>query len=221
MATQNSINKSTESLTVNPSSGDSYIQHSVAGVSKWRTGNDSTDDSYRISTSTLGSSDSLIMTSSGERTLPLQPAFLAYLTSAKTNVTGDGTAYDVIDYTEIFDQGNDFNTVNGNFIAPISGRYLLSFIVTYTSISASNTAGNLSSIQTSNRIYYSMLLNYAAIRDSASNRVSLSFSTMADLDAGDGSLVRLIVTGGTKTVGLFNGSSSADPRVVFSGSLIC
>jgi len=54
----------------------------------------------------------------------LKPSFSAYLSSTQNNVTGDGTTYQVICDTEIFDQAANYNNATGIFTAPITGKYL-------------------------------------------------------------------------------------------------
>lgn len=56
-------------------------------------------------------------------TLPVQPAFAAYLATDLSNVTGDGTAYTIISWTEIYDRNSDFVPATGTFTAPVTGIY--------------------------------------------------------------------------------------------------
>jgi len=128
MATQNSIYKKTQDLTVDPgASGDSFVQFDINGTGEFRVGVDDTDDSFRISQgSALGTNDTFIMTAAGERTMPLQPAFLAVLSTTQNNVTGNNTKYSYVCDTEVFDQNSDYNNTTGIFTAPVTGRYVIS-----------------------------------------------------------------------------------------------
>jgi len=63
----------------------------------------------------------LKIAATGEVTLPNVPAFRAYK-SAANKVTTTGANIWVCD-TEIFDNGNDFNTSDGKFYAPVDGYY--------------------------------------------------------------------------------------------------
>ena len=73
-----------------------------------------------------------------------QPAFLAYLGTNDTAVTGNGANYQLgtnIALTKSFDQWNNFNT-NGTFTAPFTGRYLFTGTICLL-VSAAMTNGYL------------------------------------------------------------------------------
>lgn len=130
--TQNSINNSASQLTIDPgASGDSFTQYDINGTGEFRIGvDDDASDAFKISQgSALGTNDTFIMTPGGQRTLPLQSAFLATLQSNDNNVSGTGTVYKIgtnVAWTETFDINSDFNT-NGTFTAPVAGIYYFSF----------------------------------------------------------------------------------------------
>ena len=70
---------------------------------------------------TGGSTDRLVIDSSGRVTTPYQPAFMVIMTSAPT-LTGTSTT--TLPWnSEIFDTGSNFNTSNYRFTAPVSGKY--------------------------------------------------------------------------------------------------
>lgn len=54
---------------------------------------------------------------------PNLTGFSAYVGSAITNVTGDGTEYDVVFDTEIFDTGGNYNNTTGVYTVPVDGKY--------------------------------------------------------------------------------------------------
>ena len=138
MATKNSINNKTQDLTIAPgTSGDSFVQFDINATGEFRIGVDDTDDSFRISQgSALGTNDTFIVTDAGEITEPLQPAFLATVTSQISNVTGDGTLYVLVWDAEVFDQGSNFDGTS-TFTAPIAGRYLFEVCVGVGGITSS------------------------------------------------------------------------------------
>jgi len=167
-----------------------------------------------MSTITYGNSN-IVVSSAGERTMPLQPAFCAYLASTDTNVTGHGTSYVVgtnTALTERFDQNADFNT-NGIFTAPVTGRFSFDnrFFVTGT------TTANLFNVflDTSNFNYLSQETRADSNRDE-----SISSSVLTDMDSGDTAFLRLAVGGEAADTADLLGNGSAG-YTTFSGSLIC
>lgn len=208
-------------LTIDPgASGDAFVQFDINSSGAFRIGVDDTDDSFRISQgSALGTNDTQIITEEGEITFPLTPAFLAYLPSQDTNVTGDGTIFHLgsgTALTEVFDQNSDFNT-NGTFTAPVTGKYLFDSSLVMSNIGSGHTLG-VFRLVTSNRIvHFISHISPAAIRSSA-DLAALSGSIITDMDAGDTARIDIEVSNSTLTVGV-NGSSF--PVSFFSGKLAC
>ena len=219
MATKNAINNKSQDLTVDPgASGDSFVQFDINTTGEFRIGVDDTDDSFRISQgSALGTNDTFVMTASGERTMPLQPAFLATLETQDANVTGDATVFQLGSgnaLTEVFDVGSHFNT-NGTFTAPITGRYCLSAGIHMEGLTASHTNGQLQ-ITTSNGSYFVGYLSAGAVR-SINNKLIFAGSIICDMDASDTATTSLTVAGGSKVVDIE--TDNRDTRL--SGVLIC
>ena len=221
MSKKNAINNAAESLTVDPgSSGDSYLQFSINGTGEYRVGVDDDDsDKFKISQgSALGSNDTFVMTSSGERTMPLQPAFSAYLATDDLNATGDGTTYTLggtTALTEIFDQGSDFNT-NGTFTAPVTGRYLLTCSFELLGLTASHTTGTMQ-IVTSNRTYEGNTIDWGNCANNSGNFL-IGMTVLADMDATDTATCNITISNSTKVVDIDGASTQV---TFFSGHLVC
>ena len=202
MAKINAINNKSGDLTIDPgASGDSFVQFDINGTGEFRIGVDDTDDSFRISTgSALGTTDTFIVASAGERTMPLQPAVLADISSDASNVTGDGTTYTVAFDQERFDQNNDFNTGTYTFTAPVTGRYFISASCESKELTSSHTTGLLECI-TSNRTYLFEYCNMWV--NSFTGLTSPYGSCLADMDASDTATIEITISGGTKVVDLY------------------
>lgn len=222
MATQNSLNNAsypfaTTALTVDPgASGNSAVQFSINASAKFKTGvDDSASDAYKISHgSALGTNDTFIMTTAGQRTMPLQPAFLAIITTTKTNVTGNSVDYTFTADSVIFDQGSNYS--GSTFTAPVTGRYRLNTSMFLTNVSSANTTGWVR-IVTTNRNYF-FQYNVAASRDVTNNTTPLYMTTLADMSAGDTAHITIEIDLGSQTVGV-GSNGSTDPRTWFSGNL--
>jgi len=218
MAKINVINNATGQLTVDPgASGDSFIQFDINGTGEFRIGVDDDDsDKFKISAgSALGVNDTLVITSSGEITQPLNSAFLAYLGTSDTSVTGDGTAFTLGSgnaLTEVFDQNSDFNT-NGTFTAPILGRYWISAMLQLNDI-GSHTSAEIK-IDASNRDWISGISD-PSVWD-ASGDISLRICALVDMDASDTATIVVTVSGSTKTVDVISNAAATN----FCGKLVC
>lgn len=175
------------------SAGDPYVRFDVASGQDYALGVDNSDsDALKITDSSDPSTGNTVwkMTSAGERTMPLQPAFLAFGSSNDLNVTGNGTEFTLGSgnaLTEIFDQNSDFVTT-GTFTAPVTGRYLLG--ITTLCIGNSTATQLRLRIVTSNRTYD--LTNY---RQSSGNPYGHHLSTLADMDASDTATFTITVSG--------------------------
>jgi len=214
MATQNSINKSTQTLTVDPASGDSYIQYSTAGVAKWRTGNDATDDSYRISTGSLGTSDSIIMSSSNI-TKPLQCSFSAYKSSTSSNVTGDNTKFTIIEDTVSWNIGSGYDNSTGIFTAPETAIYLFTGSLDMLGLTSAIT-GTFFSVVTSNAEIFGDTYN-TSVAGVQYPELNMVLSVIAQMESGDTAYLVMVSGNGPKVVDVFG---SASKSTFFSGTLI-
>ncbi len=150
------------------------------------------------------------LTALGQGVDTARPAFLVQA-SLQSDVTGDGTGYTVIFNTEIFDQASNFDGVS-TFTAPVTGKYLLSVVLTLGGLAAANTLG-LIYIVTSNRSIQINYGNYGA-QASGTGYLTLNGSLIFDMDANDTATIYLSISGGTKIIDVLATS-------YFSGTLIC
>ncbi len=214
--TINSINNSTSFLTIDPgASGDSQILFEQIGSSLFALGVDDDDaDSFVISASgALGTTNVLHMTTSGEQTLPLQPAFFATVDATINNVTGDGTVYTVSYDTENFDIGGNFSTTT--FTAPIAGRYYLFVTVFISSIpSGSGFTTVIPSIVCSSAGTFSRVYNAVA-----GGAISASVGTFVELSASETVTSTIQVSGGTLTGDILGITALSHNATYFFGYL--
>ena len=208
-----------EIVTAGGSAGDPYTEYTVSGAGVFSVGVDRTDSGkFKVSASSaLGTTDTFVSTSAGEITKPLQPAFLAWLGTTDSDVTGDGTTYTLGGgnaLTEVYDQGGDFVTT-GTFTAPVTGRYSLRMGFRLQDIGASHTQLQ-GYINTSNG-NYAILVNAAGI--DRSGTLSQGVVTECDMDASDTALAKLSVSGSTKTVDV--AVAGTNRTNFFCGHLIC
>lgn len=198
------------------SAGDPYYLFDISGGGAFVQGLDNSDsDSYVICSGTaIGTNNTVHITSAGQVTFPLQPAFLAYLGTQDSNVTGDGTQYTLGSgnaLTEIFDIGSNFNT-NGTFTSPVTGQYQLNGSWYLLQTIATMTIDTV--IVTSNNTFHQNDNNTTIVTN-----VGFVVTILCDMDAGDTATSRVGVGNGTKVVDIYG--SAGDPRNSFSGFLAC
>jgi hypothetical protein len=204
-------------------SDNTHIHWAGGNGSNWHLGTDASDNSnFYITTAsvsswppTAGNTKGRI-TQEGEVTWPQTPAFLATQTVAQTNITGSGAGATISFTTEVFDQNSDYDGTN-TFTAPVTGRYLFSYIV---------QCGSVSNTTTFKWILVTLNRNYVMRHSNGRNEFSLAGgeflssggSIIADMDAGDTASVVIVAAGlGGNTI-----DTTGNPEeCFFAGSLIC
>ncbi len=154
------------------------------------------------------------MTAAGERTISLQPAFLAYLGASISNVSGNGTTFTLgttTALTEVYDQGSNFVT-SGTFTAPVTGRYSFSGCAYLNGCTIASGIGMI--FTTSNATYQNNNFRAASSLD-----IAINYTANADMDAADTCVCTIVTTGEAGVTDDLLGSSV---RVTwFSGYLEC
>lgn len=197
--------------------GDPFIRFNIVGGQDYSLGIDNSDsDILKITDDTSPSTGNTLwaLTSSGNRTMPLQSAFYAYNSADQQNVTGNGTNYLVQFNSEIYDQNSDFNTSTYIFTAPVAGRYL--FI---GQVNIAEAAGTLMNpyIQTTSRAFQSFNVS-PTVAKSVNNELSIIYYAFDTMAAGDTAQMRLIISGAAgDTVDITGGAG----ETFFMGALIC
>lgn len=203
--------------------GDPTLNFNVTGVTNWEMGIDnSSSDSFKLAQGTaLGTNDTFIMTTAGERTMPLQPAFLYVLQSNDLNATGDSTGYILGSgnaLTQIFDQNSDCTTA-GIFTAPVTGIYSLRGALKIGNISAAMTC-LIMNIFTTSKVFPVNVINPAACRTVTAfpDLLTVHGGVITRMSAGDTASIRIGIYGGTKTATIHG---DANGNSWFCGSLLC
>lgn len=154
----------------------------------------------------------------GNITMPQNSKFsVALVSTARSNVTGDSTGYVVVFDTVTYNIGSNFDASGfALYTAPVTGYYTFKGAVWLGELGASHTLGEISlSINTTAR-NYGLRGNYANMRDSNNQLVTIGSWTVL-LTAGDTVGLRVQVNNSTKTVDVVN---SASILTYFMGELI-
>ena len=207
-----------EAKVAGSTADDAYYKADIASGQNWSWGLDnSASDAFVISSNaTLGTNNIMSVATTGEINYPLQPAFMAFLATTDTNVTGDSTNFTIGSgnaLTEIFDQNGDFNT-NGTFTAPVTGRYKLNsrvYVIGGTVITNLNYT-----LVTSNRTYR---VDGSAVQG-ATTGTNPGIDVLADMDAADIANIKVLtIDSGGKVDDVFG--NATNPFTWFSGNLVC
>lgn len=180
------------------SAGNPQINYLIAGGASWTEGiKTQSSGQYYLNS---GSSDVMLATTGGNFTKPLNSCVFAYFNSGPSNVTGDGTTYNVAFTNTAFDTNSNFNTGTGVFTAPVTGRYLLTASLRTYGFSVSHTTFNTFISSSGNNYYLSSFYPYPIL---AGGTMTLSAGTyIAQMTAGDTAYVQLQVIGGSKDISI-------------------
>ncbi len=152
----------------------------------------------------------------GVWTFPLQPAFLANLSTDATNVTGNGTAYTIIFDNKITDQSNSYDAATGIFTAPVTGKYVFSTTVRWDPDTALPTSGQVTILRTGRT-------NTVVVYDNATflEFTQVTGSVMESLSAGDTVRIQITLSGSTLDCDVLGNGAGGELQTYFSGYLAC
>ena len=207
-----SITGTTPTLTIGDAGAEDTKIVFDGNAQDFHIGLDDTADSLVLGLgSTLGTTAYIVCDATGAVTKPLTPAFFAYNSATRSNVTGNAVTYTVLFDTEVFDQNADF--ASNTFTAPVTGRYFLQGQVSTDAQTTTNTDGILGLV-TSNRslsVYYNPG-NMEGV--AATGQCSISFSGIFDMDASDTAYVTIKIYQGTQIINV------QPTNTFFTGALI-
>lgn len=158
--------------------------------------------------------------SSGQYTNTTQPAFFAYSSVQQTAVTGEGTQYQILLNSTLYNVGSGYSTGTSLFTAPVAGNYLFTWACEVSGIIAANTAGYFI-ITMAGTSYYFWRSNFFTMSDPGTGTLFLTGSIVVNLAATNVVTFYIVVGGnGAKNIGVLS-NGSTDPRTWLSGVLIC
>jgi len=149
--------------------GDTFGANKVIG----------SNDAYTLSLETNGNTAMTIDTS-GHITQPLQPAFVCTPSANSADISAD-TWYDIVGNTEIIDRNGDWDGTS-TFTAPVTGLYVLSFVIAIYDYDVSNN-GTVCMIYTSNRNYRCFSRNNGVYN--VDTTWVIGGCSVCDMDSGD------------------------------------
>jgi len=144
------------------------------------------------------------------------PAFGAVNNADQTNVTGDGTIYQILFANEIFDNATNFAA--STFTAPVTGEYIFGISLLINGITAAMT-NDLIYITAGGVDYRFMQQDFAPGQDVVGN-YTLTTSILCPMAATNTAQVFIRFINGAKVVGLTGATAAGIRTPYFYGYLL-
>ena len=148
----------------------------------------------------------------GAVTMPLQPAFSAYLSGNQDNIALNSNVTVQFD-SEYYDQNADFNTSNYTFTAPITGKYQINTAIRFNNLDSAAGFYQVL-IVTSNRTYSTFTIYPQGFSQDLTYYHG-NTAILADMDANDTVSVAVYQNNGTQQTDISSGNDCN-----FSGYLV-
>lgn len=196
--------------------GDANLSWLLTAGQTYRAYIDNADsDIWKLDTSTV---TAITTNDAGQVNFPNTSAFSAYLSADQDNVTGDGSVFQIVCDTELFDNNSNYDNATGIFTAPVDGIYFFYIVCYLDDVASGHTAGWFQVITTSDT-FRAAVVSPAALRNSASE-CQLETSLYVKMDAGDTATFTLEVLNSTKTIDVL-GISGGIMFTYCGGHLVC
>lgn len=179
--------------------GDPFLRFVNYGTNGVSLGLDTSANQFSMSKTFLGDGNTFLTfdNATNQINLPLQCSFMAEVSVAIPNVTGNGAAYNVIFNSERFDVSNSYNNATGIFTAPKTGKYLFSGSLRISGLTALMTYAQVVLVNSGGNLLFG-INNIGLIRSvtTAADNCCIPFSAVVSMTAGDATFIQVIIFNG-------------------------
>ena len=183
----------TEGITIysgNDSSGRLEFSDATSGDGRYAGGIVYEHNNNALRFNTNGGNERMRIDADGHVTMPNQSCFQARPSGVISNIT-TASSQTLSFATEVFDLNADYNTSNYNFVAPVTGKYLLTLNLRVQALDISGSYFQ-ALILTSNKEYQSIISTNRFSADPAYWYIGVT--VVADMDASDTAIPRVYIS---------------------------